>query len=197
MTEDSREARGNQSEQTNGSQPSEALESVEHPRASRRSVLWIVVDAALALGVFGMLVTVTLQIIMRLAGQSLNWSEELTRFLFLWAVFLGMASGFRTAEHPRITVVVRLLPQAVRRLTLHLYVLLGVSFFAVVAYYGVQLVLSQYRTGQTSPALQVGVFLISLSVAVSAVLAVIAHIQSVYSDPAIRRRLEVAEETLE
>lgn len=198
MTEDSRESRGDQSEQTtNDSQPSEVLESAQHPHASRRSVLWTVVDAVLALGIFGMLVTVTLQIIMRLAGQSLDWSEELTRFLFLWAVFLGMASGFRTGEHPRITVVLRLLPQTVRRLALHLYVLLGVFFFAIVAYYGVQLVVNQYRTGQTSPALQIGVFLISLAVAVSAVLAVVAHIQSAYFDPAIRRRIEIAEETLE
>lgn len=160
-------------------------------------MLWKVVDAILLLLVLGMLVTVILQIVFRIIGHSLYWTEELTRFLFLWATFLGMAAGFRSAEHARITFVLRWFPQTLRRLALHLYVLLGVAFFFLVAYHGAELAWNQYRSGQVSPALQISIYTITLSVAMSAVLAAIAHIQSVYFDHAVRGTLEEAQEALE
>lgn len=167
------------------------------PQALGRSVMWGIVDAVLMLTVLGMLVTVSLQVVFRIAGNSLSWTEELTRFLFLWGIFLGMASGFRSAEHARITFVLRRLPPALRRLTVHLYVLLGVAFFAVVAYYGAMLSLGQYRSNETSPALGISLSLVTLAVSVSAGLALVAHIQSAYFDHATRESLEEAKETLE
>lgn len=195
--EGGRESRGNPREQANGSPSREAQEvSTQPPSVSQSSILWTIVDVISVLMVLGMLVAVSVQIISRLMEQSLAWTGELTRLLFLWAVFLGMASGFRTGEHARITVVLRLLPQAVRRFAVHLYALLGVLFFGAVAYYGAMLSLSQYG-GQVLPALQIGVFFFTASIAVSALLAMVAHIQSVYFDPAVRRRLEGAEEVVE
>jgi TRAP-type transport system small permease protein len=181
-----------------GGRLSEAPETfAQPPSAARRSVLWRVIDGILLLAVVGMLVTVLLQIFSRLAGHSVPWTEELTRFLFLWGIFLGMASGFRTVEHARITFVLRWLPRGLRRLAIHLYVVLGIVFFSVVAYYGAILALNQYRSGQVSPALQIGIYTITLSVAISAVLAIVAHIQSAYFDPETRETLEGTREVLE
>lgn len=169
----------------------------QQPVRVPRSLLWGAVDGALLLAISGMLVAVLLQVVFRLLGSSLQWTEELTRFLFLWAMFLGMASGFRTAEHARITFLLRWLPEALRRLMTHLYVVSGIAFFVVVAYYGSVLAINQYNSGQVSPALQIGIYTITISVALSALLAIVAHIQSAYFDPVVRESLEGNEEALE
>lgn len=166
------------------------------PWIAWRSPLWSAVDAILALTIVGMLVTVTLQVVSRVLGDALGWTEEVTRYLFLWGIFLGMASGFRSADHIRITFVLRRLPQAARRFAVHAYALVSVSFFVVVAYYGAGLALKQYESNQSSPILEIGMYLVTLAIAVSAVLAVIALVQSVYFSPGVRESLERGEVVL-
>ena len=54
----------------------------------------------------GILIVVVVQIVSRLIGQPVSWSEEATRFLFVWMVFLGLAAGFRTVESARVVVFI-------------------------------------------------------------------------------------------
>jgi TRAP-type C4-dicarboxylate transport system permease small subunit len=136
------------------------------------------------------MVTVTLQVVSRLMGHSLPWTEETTRYLFIWTAFLGLAAGFRSAEHARIGIVITLLPPVLRRLLAHAYVLAGLVFFGVVGYKGFQLSMQQFRSGETSPALGIGMYLVTLPVTISAILAILAHFQSVYRDPALREQIE-------
>lgn len=155
-----------------------------------RGPLWRTVDVLLFIGVAGMLIAVALQVVSRLMDSSIPWTEELTRFLFIWTTFLGLAAGFRTAEHARIGVVVAIFPRVVKRFTVHLYVLAGAAFFSVVAFKGSQLVRQQFRSGESSPVLGIGMYLVTAAVVVSAVLAMIAHFQTVYRDPSMRSQLE-------
>lgn len=165
-------------------------EPVVRPTPGKRSFLWRLVDYILLLCVAGLMVTVTLQVISRLMGQSLPWTEETTRYLFIWTAFLGLAAGFRSAEHARIGIVINLLPPVLKRLCLHLYVVAGLVFFSVVGYKGFQLVMRQFHNGETSPALGIGMYLVTLPVVLSAVLAILAHFESVYRDPALREQIE-------
>lgn len=155
-----------------------------------RGPLWRTVDALLLVGVAGMLVAVSLQVVSRLMEASFPWTEELTRYLFIWTTFLGLAAGFRTAEHARIGVVVAILPRQVKRFAVHVYALAGIAFFSVVAYKGSQLIRQQFRSGESSPVLGIGMYLVTSAVVVSAALAIIAHFQTVYRDRAVRSQLE-------
>jgi len=160
------------------------------PVRDRRGLLWRFVDFLLLLSVTGVLVTVSLQFASRLIGQALPWTEEVSRYLFIWMAFLGMAAGFRSAQHARVSAFVNLMPPLLKRLLVHLYVLAGFVFFSVVAYEGFQLSLRQFHSGETSPALGVGMYLVSLAVALSAALAILAHFESVYRDPALREKIK-------
>jgi len=160
------------------------------PVRDRRGLLWRFIDYLLLLSVTGVLVTVSLQFISRLIGQALPWTEEVSRYLFIWMAFLGMAAGFRSAQHARVSAFINLMPPLLKRLLVHLYVLAGFVFFSVVAYEGFQLSLRQFHSGETSPALGVGMYLVSLAVALSAALAILAHFESVYRDPALREKIK-------
>jgi TRAP-type C4-dicarboxylate transport system permease small subunit len=153
-------------------------------------VLWRAVDAVLLLCVAGMLTAIVLQVGSRLGGRSLAWTEELSRFLFIWTAFLGMAAGFRRVEHPRVILLVDRLPAVVRRQAAHLYAAVGIGFFALAGYYATLLVRQQQLFGETSPALGIGMWLVSLPSALAAVLAIEALLVSVYLDPAARALVE-------
>ncbi|MCV2488194.1 TRAP transporter small permease [Geodermatophilus sp. YIM 151500] len=176
------------------------VESAEHyvPASARlepHGPLWKVVDAVVLVGVLGMVLTVSLQVVSRSLGAAVPWTEELTRFLFIYTAFLGMAAGFRHADHARIAFVVAKLPRFAQRAAVHLYVAAGVTFFVVVGYQGWELVVQQYESEETSPALGIGMWIATLPIIVSAVLAVLGHLQSVYRSVEIRRRLERGEMT--
>lgn len=53
-----------------------------------------------------MVVVIFLQVVMRYAfNNSLSWSEELARFLFVWASWMGISFGQKKGEHITITLV--------------------------------------------------------------------------------------------
>jgi TRAP-type C4-dicarboxylate transport system permease small subunit len=48
-------------------------------------------------------------------SKSVSWHEEGCRFLFIWLVYLGVSLGVKRGEHIRIVVLIRFIPQAVRK----------------------------------------------------------------------------------
>jgi TRAP-type C4-dicarboxylate transport system permease small subunit len=164
-------------------------------RLEPRSPLWKVVEALVLVGVGGMVLTVALQVVSRALGSSVTWTEELTRILFIYSTFLGLAAGFRRAEHARIAFVVSKLPPLGQKLTVHLYVVTTVAFFVVVAVQGWDLVQQQFKSQETSPALGLGMYLVTLPIVASAGLSVVAVVQSVYRSPILREALERGEMT--
>ena len=156
---------------------------------SRRDVLWTIVDALLLCGVTGMLVTVLLQVVTRFVGESVPWTEELTRNLFVLTVFMGLAVGFRRVEHARMTFLVALLPKSLQSVQVHLCFAGGLVFFVILMHQGTRMVLQQFRSGEMSPASGLPMFLVSLPIPLGALLAIVGQFQSIYLDRNTRRKL--------
>ncbi len=53
-----------------------------------------------------------LQIVCRIWFTALAWSEELTRYLMVWATFLGASCVYRRSGHINVTVVQALFPES-------------------------------------------------------------------------------------
>jgi len=155
----------------------------------KRGLLWVAVDKIIFIGVIGMFITVLLQITTRLLGHSLPWTEELTRNLFILIVFLGMASGFRSAEHTRITFMLKLIPKKLKKIQLYIYFFSDIIFFVLLAYQGFFLSLRQFRSGEFSPALGLPMYFVTISICIGAVLAIIALVQSVFIDKSTQQQL--------
>lgn len=112
---------------------------------------------------------VALQIVLRyFFNNPLSWGEEVTRYMFVYLIFIGAASGIHYGVHVSIDVLVRRLPgrygQAV---DLTARVLVG-AFLLFLCWYGLQLGL---RTmDQRSPALGIPIGFAYLAIPVGAAL---------------------------
>ena len=63
-----------------------------------------------------LLVLMSVNVFMRyVLNTGIGWSEEISRYLLIWMVYAGIATGIRTRTHVRIDVVDRLVGPAVRR----------------------------------------------------------------------------------
>ncbi len=121
-----------------------------------------------------LLAALTLLVGVQIAGRfvcaySIFWSDELARFLMVWAAFVGMSVGVRCSSHPRVDSLVRALPPAAARTVFVAAVACShLFFFLVMAGYGTLLV--QRTWLQRSPRLGLRMGLPYLAVLVAGVL---------------------------
>ncbi|MDO4689712.1 MAG: TRAP transporter small permease [Fusobacterium sp.] len=104
---------------------------------SLEEIVLVIMFALMVLVIFG-------QVIMRYVfNNSLSWSEELGKFLFVWISWIGISIGAKRKEHIKITMFVdKCSPRnALICEILSEAVVFGIC--AVTAYYGMELVISQ------------------------------------------------------
>lgn len=91
-----------------------------------------------------MVLVIFIQVIMRYCfNNSLSWSEELGKFLFVWLSWIGISIGAKRGEHIKISILVdKLHPYAANAADI-LSDIIVVGICAVTAYYGISLVMSQ------------------------------------------------------
>ena len=97
-----------------------------------------VCGALIVLLLAALVIVVTLQIVWRTWFTSRPWTEEVTRYLLIWATYLGATCVYRHGGNIAITAVQNLLPQKgqkVMRVLVHVVCLL---IFVVLAYYGIR-----------------------------------------------------------
>lgn len=59
--------------------------------------------------------SLTLQVAARIvSGSSIAWTEELSRYSFIWSVYMGGVLAVKRTEHVRITAQFMVLPQSAR-----------------------------------------------------------------------------------
>lgn len=111
-------------------------------------------EGVLVLLMAAMSLLIVAQIFMRYVMQaSLTWSEELARYLFVWATYIGVAYGVKKHAHVCVEVAVMLLPARVKQVVYLLAQLVFLLFAVLVVYEGFRLSVRIFGFGQTSPAL--------------------------------------------
>lgn len=118
------------------------------------------------MGVFLTVVMVTavfLQVIFRyVVNNPLNWSEELSRYVFIWACMLGASIGMKKKAHYGLDAIFELISKKNQKIVeIFLYTLISI-FLIVLIYFGINLGKEIYL--QTAPGLE-----ISMSIPYSAI----------------------------
>lgn len=131
----------------------------------------------------GLFLIVLIQIGGRIVGTPAPWTEEGTRYLFLWMMFIALAYGFRYSESARVSILVDKLPKSLKKVSGVIYLVSTIGFFLFIACYGVVLVNQQIQMDEMGAAIFIPMYFIGLTVPVSGVLGIIATIQCLIETP--------------
>lgn len=125
-----------------------------------------------------LLLVVLLQVFGRWLGKSFAWTEETTRFLFIWMMFIAVAAGFNRAESSRVTVLIQLFPRFLQKICTALYFVFSIGFFCFMAKYGFELTMQKFAINEMGAAVALPLGFIMICVPIGGVLGVIGTIQS-------------------
>jgi len=126
-------------------------------------------------------VLIFIQVIMRyIFKNSLSWSEELARYLFIWLIYFGISYGAKIRKHIKIEAFLGLLPKSCRKYIPIIGDLLFLIFSVFIAITANTLVHKQLALGQTSTAMHIPMAVIYAAPMVGFVLTAIRQIQTIY-----------------
>lgn len=93
-----------------------------------------------------------------------SWAQELCIYMFVWMAKFGAAYGVRTGIHVGVDVLVKNLQPAWQRACILFGLFSGAVFTAVVAALGGMLVWKLAATDQTSPDLEIPMWIVYLAI---------------------------------
>ena len=112
----------------------------------------IIVEHLVAILMGVMTVVVFMQVIFRLIAGSLPWSEELSRYVMIYMVYVGASAGVKHGTHIAIEFVVGLLPEKKKYIAEIIADILMLISFAIIIYFGIRVV--KVTMMQKSPVLR-------------------------------------------
>jgi TRAP-type C4-dicarboxylate transport system permease small subunit len=118
-------------------------------------------------GTVAMTAAVFMQVVMRYVfSNSLSWSEEFSRFIFLWISWIGASYAVKEGSHFRVEMFANILKGKTRRYFELFILVIWFLFSLTLTWYGVDLVIFQINTSQTSAAMRIPMYLPYASVPV-------------------------------
>lgn len=126
-------------------------------------------------------------------GASLSWSEELTRYIFVWAGFLSVSYCTKKCVSIKIEQFVAMFPRrgkAVFKLVNHTFELI---FFFYLMPFAVKYFMSAVESGQVSPACHIPMYYVQAAPLVSFLLVSIRIMQRWYIEFQTVRKGEYGE----
>lgn len=120
---------------------------------------------------FTMTVLMTMEIIARYIFQSsFIWAEELTRYLFIWFIFISSSYAITRKAHIRIESVMYLFPKKIRPYLHLIGTIIWFVFSVFLAYMGFDYSMQMLNAGSMSPSLGISMGIVYLGIPIGFVL---------------------------
>lgn len=103
--------------------------------------------------------------------DSLSWTEELARYLMIWAALLAVSVGIKDKEHVGIQLLIKQFPPRITKLITFVVYIITIVFLGVLTFKGYQV--ADRAKSQLSLALNISMYWPLMSIPVSGVLAII------------------------
>lgn len=144
---------------------------------------------------FLMSIIIFVQVVMRYAFQnSLVWSEELSRYMFVWLIYFAVSYTARREKHIRIDAAINIYPKKLRPLIEILSEIIVLAFSVFIAMTAVTVFQKITWSGQLSPAMRIPMQFVYAAPLVGFVLTAIRQIQCILRRiKALKNHEEVAE----
>ena len=128
-----------------------------------------------------MSIIIVLQVFFRyVLNNSLSWSEELARYLFIWMIYIGISYGVKLDKHICVDAVYTFMPKGIKRGYAIVAYILFLIFAVAIIYYGILVVGMQITSGQVSPAMGLPMQYVYVAPVVGMVLTVVRLVQKIY-----------------
>lgn len=130
-----------------------------------------------------MTIAMGMQIVARYIFNSpLSWSEELSRFMFVWSGFLSISYCIKKGIAIRIEQVVDFFPKNVKKIFDIVVSIVLIVYFVYLIPYAYDFLYAAVKTGQLAPAMQIPMSLVYVSPLLGFILAIIRLIQNIIKD---------------
>ena len=117
------------------------------------------------------------------AVRSVNlvWAQEACIYLFVWMAKFGAAYGVRIGIHVGVDVLVERLQGNAKRIVTIIAISGGILFTFIVAWIGTDFVWHVYKNGQTSPDLEIKMWIVYLAVPLGSGLMCFRFVQALWN----------------
>lgn len=134
-----------------------------------------------------LVIVVFLQVVCRIIGIAMPWSEEAARFLFIWLIYLAGFITIRKGMNITFDLVLDLLPKPIWKVVFTIVNLVSIVFLVVVIVLGTQI--AWMNMTQLSTVLRIPMGWIYLAIPIGSLGMLIAQIEFYFKH--IRKRSEV------
>lgn len=111
---------------------------------------------------------------------ALDWTEELSRYIFIFVVYISSSLAIKQRKHVRVEIIDTILPKKFQRpLTIFLDILWGVFTFAI-AIDSIQITRENFSSGMVSPAFGIPMGWIYMMIPVTFFVMGIRIVQQIY-----------------
>lgn len=129
----------------------------------------------------GMTLVLGIQVFFRFVlNNSLTWSEELARFMFIWSTFLSIGFCLKEGISLKIDTLITLFPQKVQAAVLLVGDILMAVFFLYMVPSALDFAYASVGNGQTSAACGIPMYFIQVSLAIGFALAAFRTLQGAW-----------------
>ena len=130
---------------------------------------------------FFMSILIFVQVVMRkVFSNSLVWSEELARYMFVWLVYFAVSYTARREKHIRIDAAINLYPKKVRPYIEILSEIIVLAFSVFIAVTAVTVFHKITWSGQLSPAMRIPMQFVYAAPLVGFILTAIRQVQCIF-----------------
>lgn len=113
----------------------------------------------------GMCTIIAVQVFTRyILGFSLDWSEELGRYLFIWSVYIGCSYAMKADRHLEITFARHFWGGRYAKSATLIAYSLSIIFNLVCVVFGAKMILFLMETGQNSAAMELKMYWVYLAI---------------------------------
>lgn len=117
-----------------------------------------------------------------LFAVSTTWHEEVSRFIFIWLVYLGISLGVKRREHIRIMAFIRFIPRRAHRVLYFIAEFGWLLFCLVVLYLSFGMLKTMFQFKHLSAALHWNMAYVYLIIPISMVLTSVRIVQGLVVD---------------
>lgn len=111
-------------------------------------------------------------------NNSLSWSEELVRYMFVWSGFIGVPYCIKKGTSIKVDQFRSHMPVKFQKFLLYFDKIIMIALFVILTVFSYDVVRRTYLSGQTSAAMGVPIYLVQLSVLIGSILSIIRTVQN-------------------